>query len=453
MSRLDPRLSKHLAGYTLVEMLVALTASLILFGVVMTIFGVLGEAVSKSRRVGTLDSELCSISTALLQDLSGVTAVRNATGLVTNPDSGSITGYFEIVEGPSFDAVTVMAENGPLIDKSFSGRHDPAAGSDDRLVGDTDDILFFTTQSVAVEPFIGKYLNTTQTAREAEVAYFCRPIPDTANPQLYTLHRRQLLIVAGSPLQEFDEFGRHSGFTTWNDFYGKFDFSARREVLHGNDIAVLNTASDLQIRRNRIGHDSITNLDNNWTRPETVFPILPTNSALPLTGAREGEDVVARNLLSFDVRVLDSTAVERTGPGYPIRLHPSDPGYWAAGLTDVPPQAPVYCDLGYGAFADLYSELENRVIAAPAETQVSAFGTDPDSDSLLVGGATQLSGRTYDTWTTFYQSNGIDDGTIGPADDNPPYPANLRAIQITIRLYDAQSKTVRQRTIVHSFPR
>jgi prepilin-type N-terminal cleavage/methylation domain-containing protein len=429
------------SGYTLVEMLVALTASLILFGVVMTIFGVLGEAVSKSRRVGTLDAELCAISTTLLQDLAGVTAVRNAAGLVTNPDSGSVTGYFEIVEGPSFDAVTVTDAEA-LIDKSLSDPHNPATGSDDRIVGDIDDMLFFTTQSVNVEPFIGKFLNTTQTSREAEVAYFCRRMPDTSNPQLYTLHRRQLLIVAGSPLAQFDEFGRYRTYTNWADFYSKFDISARREVLDGADIAVLNTANDLQRRRNRTGHDNGS--------ADSVYPI-PADAPLPLLGVREGEDVIARNVLSFDVRLLDLSAMERTSAAFPVGLIPSDPGYWSSGVVDVSPQSPVYCDLGYGAFSDLYSELYATPLADPAASQFSRWSEIGAPESNLIGDAKQPIGRTYDTWTTFYQSNGIDDGLAGDADEEPPYPANLRAIQVTIRLYDAQSKTIRQRTIVHSF--
>ncbi len=439
------------SGYTLVEMLVALTASLILFGVVMTIFGTLGEAVSKSRRVGALDRELCAISTALLEDLVGVTAVRNAMGLVTSPDSGAATGYFEIIEGPSFDAVSVTLAGG-LIDKSVSGPHDPATGSDDRIVGDTDDMLFFTTQSVTVEPFIGKFLNETKNSREAEVAYFCTRTPDTSNPQLYTLHRRQLLIMAGAPLARFDEFGRYRTFTDWEDFYSKFDISARREVLDESDIAVLNTANDLQLRRNRIGHDPSENLPFDWELPENqVCPIDPSNDTLPLARDRKGEDVIARNVLSFDVRVLDSSAMERTGAAFPVRLSPSDPGYWSAGVDDVSPQSPIYVDLGYGAFSDLYSELYATPIAAPSVSQFSRWSKFAAPESILIGDAKQPKGRTYDTWTTFYQSNMVDDGMPGPADDHPPYPANLRAIQVTIRLYDAQSKTIRQRTIVHSF--
>ena len=90
-------------GLTLVEMLVAMTASLILFGAVVTIFQILGDAVGKSRRAGRLESDLCSIRTRLQQDLGGATANRNADGLQAEGNSGSVSGYFEVIEGPNSD--------------------------------------------------------------------------------------------------------------------------------------------------------------------------------------------------------------------------------------------------------------------------------------------------------------------------------------------------------------
>jgi prepilin-type N-terminal cleavage/methylation domain-containing protein len=92
-------------GLTLVEMLVAMTASLILFGAVVTVFQILGDAVSRSRRTGRLDSDMCSLRLQLQQDLAGVTANKDTNGLLCEVDSGSVTGYFEFIEGPNNDLI------------------------------------------------------------------------------------------------------------------------------------------------------------------------------------------------------------------------------------------------------------------------------------------------------------------------------------------------------------
>ena len=91
-------------AFTLIEMLVAMTASLILLGSVMTIFQILGDTVRKSRKMGELDSEICSFKGIILNDLAGVTARRSASGLDCPANAGlGASGYFEIIEGPNSD--------------------------------------------------------------------------------------------------------------------------------------------------------------------------------------------------------------------------------------------------------------------------------------------------------------------------------------------------------------
>ncbi len=78
----------------------------------------------------------------------------------------------------------------------------------------------------------------------------------------------------------------------------------------------------------------------------------------------------------------------------------------------------------------------------------------------------------YDTWTTFYEQDGIDQdgnlgidqGTNGADDDNamgvddvgeretsPPYPSPLRSVQVRIRITDPDSRQVRQVTVTSDF--
>ena len=103
--------------------------------------------------------------------------------------------------------------------------------------------------------------------------------------------------------------------------------------------------------------------------------------------------------------------------------------------------------------------------------------------SKLAGSASAR--RTYDTWSTHYDSNGLDedgeagvdqgsndlddevpprangavplwpkDGVVddaGERETSPPYPSPLRGIEIRLRCYEPTSRQVRQVTIRHTF--
>jgi hypothetical protein len=72
-------------------------------------------------------------------------------------------------------------------------------GSEDRLLGDIDDYLLFTTRATATL-FAGKLDSKGIESPVAEVVWYCRKIPGTANPTLYHLCRRQLVVMA-NPVQ------------------------------------------------------------------------------------------------------------------------------------------------------------------------------------------------------------------------------------------------------------
>ena len=181
---------------------------------------------------------------------------------------------------------------------------------------------------------MGRLGSETITADSAEVAYFCRPTPNTSNPTLYTLYRRQLLIIGGYPRTPFSSAGTIA-FTKnwgaswrdfWKDFYTNYDLSARRELLeNGTQVYVLNTLNDLQRRRNRFGHDP------QFSGPSALdlCPLIPNHvdNVLALDVPRQDEDVLATNVLAFDVRLLDPEAKERQ-TGNTVRMQPGDRDYW-----------------------------------------------------------------------------------------------------------------------------
>ena len=431
-------------GMTLIEMLVAMTASLILFGAVVTILQILGDAVGRSRRAGRLESDMCSVRTRLQLDLAGVTANRDANGLQVEVNSGSVSGYFEVIEGPNSDLLDYSVN--PAYDRSTNDAG-PGADSNDRIVGDTDDLLFFTTRNVTLDPFMGRLGSETITADSAEVAYFCRPTPNTSNPTLYTLYRRQLLIIGGYPRSPFSSAGTMEFKKDWGaswreflkDFYTNYDLSARRELLeNGTQVYVLNTLNDLQRRRNRFGHDP------QFSGPSALdlCPLIPNHvdNVLALDVPRQDEDVLATNVLAFDVRLLDPEAVERQA-GNTVRMQPGDRDYWTT-ITNLADSNPVYADLGFDAFAAFHG-----VANAPG-----AFAGYGRSAHCLRG--TAKTSRTYDTWTSFYAANNKNDDSVGGVDDDAeraPYSKQLGGIQVTLRLYDSQTKSVKQATIRQSF--
>jgi len=403
------------AGMTLVEMLVATTATLILMGAVAQIFSVFGSAVTNSRSMIESDARMRTVAWRLRSDLAGATA-RPIPPL--SPASGE--GYLEIIEGPLNDA--------------------SAAAGTTTLAADVDDVLLFTTRATDT-PFLGKAGSAMVESPTAEIAWFLRPTTGT-NPQTYTLFRRQLIVVGYAGFQPFATNANTFGFTAWNTFYDNYDLSVRRE----GSVLIPNSLADLTRRESRFMHNpnGITN--------GSGFPYAFTNGAglffdSSLSSTRVGDDVVLTNVIAFDVRVFDPAApVNVSGTDATV---PGDPGYTATAAD----ANGCYIDLGNGA------------------TTAGPSGVNPHFSGTGLGPG--LAGqRTYDTWSTHYESNGvtedgdgdIDEGTNGVDDNNnglvdeiaeqetsPPYPFPLRGLEIRIRCYEPASRQVRQVTVRHTF--
>jgi type II secretory pathway component PulJ len=431
-----PAHGRQRCGLTLLEMLVAVAASLLLLGTVMVLFQMVGEAVGQSRMMGVLDRQLCAVRTALLVDLTGATAARDENGLLVA--SPRHRGYFCVVEGPNTDYEEYLG-NGNWFNRTQDARG-PTADSDDRVVGDTDDMLLFTTQMITVIPFHGRYGTGSERSSLAEVAYFCRPTVGESNPRLYTLYRRQLLVVDSLPKPPFElansaRFINGNAWQGWADFLRLYDVSVRREG-DSLDLAsnrfVINSLDDLARRQNRLGHDWTLNKPAaNAVRPDDgVWPLLASaDEALRLSGSREGEDEIARNVLSFDVRVLDPSIMIRRSVSGLVDLQPGDAGYWDA-LPSLE-REPRFVDLGY-----------HRDPTDPADA-ASWFGrygheTDGDEPKHPLTPADRSGPRTFDTW---HPSQGR----------VPPYTNSLPAISVTIRLYDRTTRRIRQSTVSFQF--
>jgi hypothetical protein len=409
-------------GMTLVEMLVATAMTLLIMGIVAQLFGLLATTLNRSRDAIKMSTDARSVANLLRRDLAGLTA-RTVPPLSADADAG----YLEIIEGPASDK----------------------SGGTTTLNGDCDDGLLLTTRSLD-QPFVGRFgTSGSLESPVAEVVWFCLPSPSTyqtiAGSTLYTLYRRQLLVTDYVGQTPFENGGgqANSYRSTYNAALQQYDISLRNaQFLPANggiEAMRPNSLSDLTRREWRFQHHRSGGLS------ATAFPYNGTASNIPngaaLTGTRQGEDIVLTNVLAFDVRVFDPRAPLRQTAAM-TAVDPSDPGYAsaaAAGATGA------YVDLGSGGAAT------TLMGAANAASQVT---------------------NIYDTWSTHYEFNGIDEdrdgavdeGTNGRDDDGngivddaaeqetaPPYPVALRGIEVRIRCYEPESRQVRQITVRHTF--
>jgi type II secretory pathway component PulJ len=415
------------AAFTLVEIMVALALSLLLLAAVISMFGKVSEGIGDSRSLLEMADRLRLAEERLQLDLAGVTVTMNPPA---NPANNP--GYFEYIEGP--------ATTGTGVSSNIAVNND--TGNTDQTVGDFDDILMFTTRSSS-QPFVGKYpagTNGVGTSTVAEVAWFVRG---------HTLHRRVLLVMPGANL---------SAVTTPTGYYANNDISARWNSTTNK--MVPNTLASLTDRKYRFAHPNYSRDYWLWTYKgdpnNRQFPTLPTlnecsasnwsteqyggtatltwatsgasspdfwtnvpghcvaDNALMTGGTRVSDDIILNNVIGFDVKGWD-----------PVRK--------------------MYVDLGDTGTGN---------------------GLGHYGNSLQGGTATA---KIYDTWSTSYfymdkkgnfsdiASNGLDDDGNGVIDDdgekfNPvPYPVPLRGIQVKIRVFEPDSKQIREVTVVQDF--
>ena len=525
------------SGYTLVEILVASTLTLILMTAVVRVFSGVGTGITNSRRALEAFDRLRSTASLLRMDLQGVTVTMLPP---RRPEDAE--GYFELVEsGPAGqwapgwnpdDTTDATAKTNIESIQKYSS--DPiavvngATGRWDSTVGQRGDILLFTTRNSA-RPFVGRYgADQTIQSDVAEVAWFLRG---------RTLHRRVLLIAPGIGTQAANA-----------NFFALNDVSVRKE-----DTALIpNTLSSLTKRECRFAHpiDSFpfdvrrwgllglpTLLEcssptymatTNWIAGSTPVPpsaaplkgvsspniaavemwsdnpandtinaanLLPDKYLISasLDGSRMADDVVLTNVIGFDVKVWDPGApiYWKAVNGQNVIVKPGDRGYdpadYAAGTA-----------IGYGAYVDLGYDY---VFFDP--TYVTPAGRPPRlfhhvgriKSSLNATGTAPWIARVYDTGSSHYENegiptynsttkkldwtdtnagratNGLDDlgqkelvagtldtlavdGIVDSPDElltSPPYPVPLRGIQVKIRVYEPDSRQIREVTIEQDF--
>ncbi|HTN75898.1 MAG TPA: hypothetical protein VL096_11655, partial [Pirellulaceae bacterium] len=377
----------HMAGMTLVEMLVAMTCTILLMLAITQVFANMGDVSAKGRAGIEMSTQLRGTWLRLKEDLEGVTVPVRPWA-----DADGAAGYFEI-----YDGTVTRDSTAPL-----SANTSIAANN---LFGDVDDIICMTVRSNGA-PFVGRYGTTMIESQVAEVIWWTSysepgavtnslsPTDAMAAGKPLTLHRRVLLVRPDLNAAN----GIYSGDSLLNH-YQTNDIS----VHYTPNGLVANSLSDLSQRENRFAHHAV------GANPAFPGPLAISNAYLladyVLSGARTGEDVMLTSVIGFDIRVFDKNAVVETQTGEPVA--PGDIAFNGSDNT-------LY--LARGAFVDLL------------HGTIGDFGTTNTPPGAVGIGNVPV----YDTWSYFYEhdgiaqgggivdraTNGLDDGGVGGAVDD-----------------------------------
>ena len=322
----------HRQGLSLVEVLVAMTMTLIVLGVMARAFNFASIEMQKGRAGLEMTNRLRSVQTLFRKDLQRLTVeTKPYFDLSEQPK-----GYFQLIEGPRTDfnaqidvvATTTINEN----------------TLNNLAVGDYDDVWAGTIRTES-RPFKGRleqtdltttaippviFNTTVQKSKFAEVVWFAtfqdadaNGVAEPIDGDSIRLYRRQLLIDPTNPLlaAEIPKINARIAATApaqrlglVNQFFQNNDFSVRvTRSLDGAGNPVVftltpNSLEDLAIRGNRFCHV-------NPTTPFTTLPNqdLPQNRTLnvPLLAQRlasNEEDLMLSGCLGFDLKVFSPDA-------------------------------------------------------------------------------------------------------------------------------------------------
>jgi len=163
------------AGFTLVEMLIAMAITLVMIGAVVTLFANISNGVRNRRAVIEMSGQLRHARNMLQQDLQGATC----NGLVwQRPDENQ--GYIEIIEGPHREGqASILVDRtdniaAPVFNPELDHKTsiipssnvpfpDSTWATDGGSLGDYDDILMLTVRNEH-EPFVGRAPKTDASA-------------------------------------------------------------------------------------------------------------------------------------------------------------------------------------------------------------------------------------------------------------------------------------------------
>lgn len=500
------------AAFTLVEMLIAMALTLILVYSIAEFYAYIGNAVRDGRATIEMGGQLRAATAQLNEDLQSLTlrptpwidantspgyfTVYEGPGYDANPDASNIS--------TSGNLLAAIANNDPNVPDLTESANVTT------LIGDGDDVLAFTIRAKDV-PFQGRYNGGSTTSQFAEVIWFTcfvdadgDSVWDINEPRF--LCRRILLILPniGNAGILTAPAAQNTTVNSLRQFQQDNDVSVTIVANGGSNYSVkANSLADLSRRENRFA----CRMANNATAMST-FPfeldlnpnrcdVNPASGMLAmraysLQGNVVGEDRVLSNLLAFDVRVFDPEARILQTAG--VALTVGDPGYANVAANEAdplntsplsyPPYGPqesvplgvifsTWPNIeGLGAWVDLNynNKMELEASSPAASKRAYTHFSGARRTPLPTGYVVPVLGyNVWDTWPENYLrppygngqafdgldndgANGVDDaGERTPARDRPPYAFPLRGIQVRIRMYEPQTRQMRQATVGSDF--
>jgi prepilin-type N-terminal cleavage/methylation domain-containing protein len=502
-------------GFTIVEMMIAMALTLIMVYAIAEFYAYVGETVRDGRAKIELSGALRTATQRLKDDLDSVTVRMQlplddgaAQGYIAFTegicnDAAPLPATLGIIDADG-DGIGDIGQDadGDGIANYLQ------VGDATNLLGDTDDVLAFTIRTQA-EPFVapaaipnfatGIFSHTAmETSSLAEVIWWTsftdNPTFATAGVwdagEAKTVQRRLLLIRPDRNLI-------HGGDMDYSGPYyvrvpGTDINQAHYELLQQSDVSVrvlglinghvyfmANSLADLARRENRFmnvrgAFPNPLDLNPHFAGDQAADPWDPANNGAQyrwmLNGTRRGEDVVLSNALAFDLRVYDPRAVLRADAAGAVLIQPGDVGYGHA-IANVATH-PV---AGAGAFVDMAYARSISPQPLPLPDSLAEFSVLPTVRSQLQPAA------VFDTWALSYERDGIDqdgDGAVdeatngldddgrngvddvfydllanprGENETSPPYPVQLRGIEVRVRAYEPGTRQALQATVNGDF--
>ena len=415
-------------GLTLIEIMIALTMTLIVLGAMMQAFQYASGQMQMGRATMEMANRLRSAEELLRSDLSNLTVEPRPYTETTNPN-----GYLEIVDGAMRDKTNAAGINSYL--------------------GDVDDVIAMTVRSDG-QFFRGRHIpdNTTNSkvieSSIAEIMWYTTFVDRNTDSLIdfdesVKVHRRVLLIRPDMGPWENLTLNQVTTLMQNNDISCRvvFDQDANEFNVYANSL------SDLAVRRNRFCHQWL-NYNSSEPSVDVNWPNFLDRSLISTFQPVEGNDIVLTDVASFDLQVYSPDVTLSLDTDTPVA--PADPGFPAAATQ-----------ISAGDFVDL-------VWNAPVDFRGSRFNFAQQAWRNGFPAAEAF----YDTWTPVYESDGfeqdndslIDEGTNGldnggplaPDDDSeretrPPYPYPVRGVKVSIRLIEKTTNQVYQSSVVHSY--
>jgi len=371
-------------AFTVVEMLVAMTLTLVMLGTLVRVFETLGTSVRNSRSAMVMHDEVRIARQLLQRDLAGATCRT-----VPPVDGESSLGYLEYIEGVLSEQIPsrLLSNSGQVLpppvvhEDYYNNANDPDRNLKYTFLGDADDILMLTVRRPD-DPFVGWFEGNgglrIVKSDTAEVIWWTTEDPNTG---LRTVRRRVLLIAPW--LKE--EMLALSQLPSYKDdirFFANNDISSHVALFRGEDgmdrwLRFPNSLSDTSRREYRFAHfyrpvdkERPAHLGDSTSERSGVLPDLAITFPHPVirpqswhaagapveTGLlaplgtiddngngtvnenrRLGEDIVLTNVLAFDIQAYD--------PGAPLFHVPTKTDNVVTGTAVVGPGDPGFVNI------------------------------------------------------------------------------------------------------------